>query len=194
MTKNEIVNYVVETPHNVNKRILGQQLDELQKNVSWNDLKDKPFGVVTESFTDVYLDFPRAGQPVINPFNIELVEGQTYEVTWDGVLYSCVAYIEEQTNCPAIGTGELAGASGGNGEPFCCIVFKGDVLLFANTVGAHTISMPHVKMEKIQKLDAKYLPEIGTDVKVVLTTPRGVKLYLEVDDDGQLYLNNPDAV
>ena len=45
MTKKEIIDYVVETPQNVNKNILGQKLDEFQKNVSWNNLKDKPFYV-----------------------------------------------------------------------------------------------------------------------------------------------------
>lgn len=165
---------------------------------SWNDLKDKPFYAETKTTRDIYVDFPKAGVPVENPFDLELVVGQTYEVTWDGVLYSCVAYTVNGTPDPVIGNASLGGEGGGGDEPFLYVWFGGDYpsLLFASTAGTHTISMPSFERteEIIHKLDAKYLPEIGTDVKVVLTTPSGLKLCLAVDDDGRLYAYNPNAV
>ena len=94
MTKNEIINYVTETPHNVNKNILGQKLDAFQKNVSWNDLKDKPFyytkteRVLLERQS---LEFKRQdGETrVFVPSFGDIPAGATITVYWDGEEVEC---------------------------------------------------------------------------------------------------------
>lgn len=126
-------------------------------------IKNRTHWVETVTTRDISVEFPEAGESVSGLFSLDLVEGETYEVTWDGVLYSCAAYIVNGPNTPSIGNAEVVNASGGgNGEPFFCTVYQGSVMLFASTAGTHTISMPHFEeyeAKKIHKLDGKYLPD-----------------------------------
>lgn len=95
--------------------------------------------------------------PLLNAFDIEFIEGKTYTVVWDGVTYNCIAYIAEGPNAPSIGNGAIGDASGGNGEPFFCTVFDGNVMLFGSE-GTHTVQI--LLSETItHKLDPKYLPD-----------------------------------
>lgn len=99
------------------------------------------------------------GEPAINPFTMdEIIEGQTYTITWDGTVYNCVAYIAEGPNAPSLGNGELGEVSGGNGEPFFIVVFDGATMVFANA-GTHTVSITAENIEKVHKIDPKYLPD-----------------------------------
>lgn len=88
----------------------------------------------------------------------EIIEGQTYAITWDGTVYNCVAYIAEGPNTPSLGNGELAEVSGGNGEPFFITVYNGATMVFANA-GTHTVSITAENIEKVHKIDKKYLPD-----------------------------------
>ena len=93
MTKKEVMNYVVETPQNVNKNILGQKLDEFQKNVSWDDLKDKPFyrEVVTKVAVERQIaEFRMDGDwgymfPITLPN--DLYDSKEVDILWNGVVY-----------------------------------------------------------------------------------------------------------
>jgi hypothetical protein len=103
-----------------------------------------------------------------NPFSIDIIEGQTYDVIWDGVPYSCVAYIAEGPDTPAIGNGSIANVSGGNDEPFFCTVFEGDVMLFASdTAETHTISISST-LETVKQIDLKYLPIVKKGREILL--------------------------
>lgn len=102
--------------------------------------------------------FDFTNEPLINSLNIEIVEGKTYKVTFDDVVYECVAYIAEGPNAPSIGNGEIAGASGGNGEPFFYTTFEGASLLFAEP-GSHIISVSVITPGEVHRLDEKYLPD-----------------------------------
>ena len=127
-------------------------------------------------------------QPVYGLCDGELVVGQTYEVIWDGNSYSCVAYaVETIGNAPAIGNGSIAGASGGNGEPFFCYFYDGKLGWGAVTGGMHTFTFSG-EGEFVHKLDPKYLSDI------VLTSPNGAKFTLRVRNNGEIYAYNPDAV
>lgn len=95
-------------------------------------------------------------EPVLNPFSIEIIEGDIYTVTWDGATYECTAYIAEGPNTPSIGNGFIANASGGVNEPFFITVYDGDVMLFGSETGTHTISITTMVPE-IHTLDNKYL-------------------------------------
>ena len=126
-------------------------------------------------------------QPVYGLCDGELVVGQTYEVIWDGNSYSCVAYaVETIGNAPAIGNGSIAGASGGNGEPFFCYFFNGKLGWGAVTGGVHTFTFSG-EGEFVHKLDPKYLSDI------VLTAPNGTKFTLSVKNNGEIYAYNPSS-
>lgn len=99
--------------------------------------------------------------PSIDPFEIEFVDGNTYTVVWDGVTYECEAYIAPAPNTPSIGSAAVGEAGeGGNGEPFFCTVYEGQVMLFASEVGEHTISISGLT-RKVVKISDEYLPELA---------------------------------
>lgn len=170
MTKNEIVNYVVETPHNVNKRILGQQLDELQKNVSWNDLKDKPFYTEVETYTiaenlpvteEVYEGV--RGAIIANEKLFSY--GDKVFITAYGKQYETIAGVnnsgflsaevmEDDAPVVALSYSHIPG------QEFTAIeLFKG--------AGTVTITVVH---ETVHKLDAKYMPFGGGYDAVLVNT------------------------
>ena len=160
MTKNEIVNYVVETPHNVNKNILGQKLDEFQKNVSWNDLKDKPFSAeIVEKIFEHNPD--QANMIILDDFPLFAI-GDEVALKIDGVKYSLVAF--EDQGAPSIGDSWLDIEN--EVEQFGWRVWIEDFVYFRSN-NPHTISY---QVETIHKVDAKYLPEglPHTDLKVVI--------------------------
>ena len=84
------------------------------------------------------------------PFSV----GETYKVTWDGVEYSCTA--NSNQGQVYIGNAKLAGASGGNNEPFCIAYSNGDYVL-VGAVGEHNFSISG-DIERITKLPQKFLP------------------------------------
>ena len=98
------------------------------------------------------------GEPTNNPFVIdEIIEGQTYVVTWNGTTHECVAYIAEGPNSPSLGNATLADIpSGGNGEPFFITVYEGAVMVFA-AAGTHTVSIV-ADIETIHTIDPKFIP------------------------------------
>lgn len=114
--------------------------------------------IVSTQFADNVTVEITGDQPSNNPFTMgEIVEGQTYTVTWNGTEYECVAYIAEGPNAPCLGNGELADVSGGNGEPFFITVYEGATMVLASA-GTHTVSVVgHI--ETVHKIDLKYLPD-----------------------------------
>lgn len=85
-----------------------------------------------------------------------IVEGKTYIVNWDGVEYTCEAYIVQ--DIPVIGnTADFGGT--GNGEPFYMGYDNTNnvsmVCIFDDS-GAHTFSIMETD---IHPIDPKYLPD-----------------------------------
>lgn len=109
------------------------------------------------------------GQPTINPFAMnEIIEGQTYMVTWNGTTHECVAYIAEGPNSPSLGNATLAGIpSGGNGEPFFITLYEGTVMVFA-AAGTHTMSIV-ADIETVHPIDPKFLPKHGFGYEEIKT-------------------------
>lgn len=134
---------------------------------------------------DVTEDFS-AGNAVPLRAELELVAGRTYEVIWDGTLYSCVAYLLEfeGQSFTVLGNASVGNPtfSGGNGEPFLLNAVPEMTLVFAQVPGKHTFTISG-ETEIIHGLDAKYID---------LTSPNGTKFTLIVDDDGYVYGYNPD--
>ena len=81
------------------------------------------------------------GNPYFPETPIVIEDGNTYIVNWDGVEYTCEAYIFE--GIPTVGnTAEFGGK--GNGEPFCIIYDKYENVTFVGSfddLATHTFSV-----------------------------------------------------
>lgn len=94
------------------------------------------------------------------PLSENLVEGDTYIVTFNGTRYECVAWYSTGLRAVLIGNGSMVGEEGhSNGEPFYCDFYQnGDCFLNTSTTGTYTISISHVFAEVVQ-LERKYIAD-----------------------------------
>ena len=90
------------------------------------------------------------------PTPIELIEGQTYSVTYNGNVYSCVAWYIPEDEMAAIGNGELIELGAGNGEPF---------LIFEDAIWSESVSAKvriTSALAEVHQIDSKYIPTLPT--------------------------------
>ena len=141
---------------------------------SWNDLTDKPFGddcVIKEKGEEIFsisYDFVANdhGEILYSEDSVlEITEGETYFVDYDGTTYECIAYLakagsdDEPIYLPVIGNIEIVGMSGGNAEPFL-IGSDIETFVYVQTEGTHDIVLyASVDGVGLKKLDKKYLPD-----------------------------------
>lgn len=196
MTKKEIVDYVVNTPHNVNRNILGQQLDELQ-DVSWNDLKDKPFYsemVEEDVFVEIpcWLDATMVKENIWVSDNRVFEPNQVYFVYLDGIRYECPVFEIGTHGERGIGNPAIGGYGKDNGIPF----------LIADTFDAeydewsvyfrrakageevnHVITITTIG-EIVLKLNEKYrLDGVGSvEPDMVITISHGLRTAIHAND------------
>lgn len=99
---------------------------------------------------------PTSGLP-LEP--VDIVDGDTYIVAFDGVEYECIAYVPSIPKLPCIGNAVVGNVLDGesNGEPFF-IITDGETFICVSEAGNHTVSVTHVNRE-IHKIDKKYLPK-----------------------------------
>lgn len=91
---------------------------------------------------------------------IEFVAGQSYEVKWDNVNYTCVAW--DFNGIGAIGNQRLMDGPIDTGEPFIIMISKAEgvgVIQSLTTTGTHTVEV--TASAKIVKIDKKYLPNFA---------------------------------
>lgn len=166
MNNQDVINYVMNTPHNTNPAILNQMLNS--RDVSWNDLKDKPFYTETVEevvmsrieFKDKAKNYWEGGDGYIpTPF----VLNRHYIVAFDGVEYECVGYEDVYGNV-CIGNGLLVDRETdiNSDMPFgvCSgIDADGDWYTSYSTevYAEHTIEIRQ-KVEAVHPIDPKYLP------------------------------------
>lgn len=146
-----------------------QEVDYPETGISFNDLRDRPFGESTEVLFDQRVEFTDLdgfiGAMGI-PFSEALESGKHYEVTFNGSSYPCVAVVvtEEQT---ALGNLGIAGLED-TGEPFLFLVNKvvsnGNVSFEAMLVVINAVPSATIKIEKsvIHTID----PKFGTAFRV----------------------------
>lgn len=89
------------------------------------------------------------------PVKIDISEGQTYTVVWDGVEYSCVCHTMGPYEY--IGNPEALGRES-TGEPFLYLDSDQPVWASYNTSTSHTIKVTTIDTV-YQTIDEKYLPE-----------------------------------
>lgn len=143
---------------------------------SWNDLQDRPFGesVETVEFLPETVCFFQS-MPSLEtnmmpggtiPSQYDLVVGQTYIVTWDGVEYECVAKEVSNSTVPVLGNENYSWSNyDGTGEPFyiSASVQWGFTMYTPVSDGEHTVAIR--TMQTITKpLDAKYLPNMRINI------------------------------
>lgn len=124
--------------------------------LSYNDLKDKPFwtgdAVDTVLLDETELTF-KNGVCMFDTA-LQLTEGDTYIVTYNGVVYECVAWGADvrDDHRVVVGNGKFIGLTNGNGEPF---LFVSEGMFTTDTSALVKIVERH---QEIHKIDTKYLP------------------------------------
>ena len=91
----------------------------------------------------------------IAPVKIDVSEGQTYTVVWDGVEYSCVCHT--MGPCEYIGNPEALDSES-TGEPFLYLYSNKHMWVSYDTSTSHTIKITTIDTV-YQTIDEKYLPE-----------------------------------
>lgn len=172
MNKQEIVDYVMNTPHNINPAILNQKLDEMEVQPNWiqsdwneNDetsaayIQNRPFYTENESVTvqeetTITLDEDGTGYYDGSWYpNIDVV----YTVIWDGIEYiSEPGYIDSDA-CYRFNV-----TIDGERVNF----YEGQTIYGTPAMaGEHTFKILEIQ-ETVHKVDLKYLPDIPTKMNV----------------------------
>ena len=125
------------------------------------------------------------------PVKIDISDGQTYTVVWDGVEYSCVGHDSEQGTY--IGNPAAFGAES-TGEPF---VYLEDGSLYMwgsyDTATSHTIGV--TGPDTVYKtIDKKFLPEAGKFVVDATNLPSDVTGWGNLHDSLEAALDAGDEI
>ena len=84
--------------------------------------------------------------------------GQTYQVSWDGTVYSCVA--TEYNSLVALGNLSIMNFGSDTGEPFLMTCGTGSINIYTRPVGSsHTISISKTVVPVVQ-IDPKYIRDM----------------------------------
>lgn len=142
-----------------------------QVNPDWNQndetapdfVKNRPFytgdPVITELIPKQTVAFEISGSvgQALSPVNVDLVEGQTYTVEFDGKTYECVCNFNLEQNCLYIGNDYLFTGKD-SGEPFSYGAVGAEyVWVSYDTKSEHTLSICTNEI-KIVQIPEKYLP------------------------------------
>ena len=148
MSRQDLFDYVMNTPHNTNPAILKQKIKDISGASSWNDLKDKPF-YVEENRTLVVEGVPDSEQGYYFDLNNQLEEGKEYTYIIDGIEYTGTAFWDD-TDAALVVYLDCGG-------DYIAKVGLDYIQLngFDATV-SHKIEILNVV---VHKLDAKYLPD-----------------------------------
>ena len=127
---------------------------------------------------------------VQNPFALDLKDGSTYKVTWDGTEYESVAYAVEQVVC--IGNGDFLGLTGyGNNEPYFFYSGAGMVAGACSEAGEHTVKIVGM-VSDIIPCPREYLPEnlcesVVVDFTKPITTDEALTLLTDAKSGKALF-------
>ena len=147
---------------------VNKRLKENTPNWNQNDsnadgyIRNRPFysevkEVKVLAETTVTID----GEPVIVNYGpvIPFIEGQSYDVTWNGINYKCIAYL--LSGIVVVGNDAIMGRAG-TGEPFLIAIDKnmfGGAYIASSDIGTHTVSI-EFNGEIVHKIDPKYMPSM----------------------------------
>ena len=200
--ENKIINYISQTPENTNPSVLATLLGELKtpKPLTYDYM---PAGYPKKSVQATMLmeeqelafevdDYVRIAT-LPNP--IEIIEGQTYTVNWDGTEYKCVGFTIDEDKC-VFGNPYLSKVGDDTGEPFSYTYNKTYAIggfMTSDTSASHTIGVKRAEKTVIPMAE-EFLPKIPSDkmptVPYLLvnssTTNSTKKFKIAVDDSGAI--------
>lgn len=137
-----------------------QEVDYPETGISFNDLRDRPFGEDTEVLFDQRVEF--AAEYVELDGALPISDGDLVKVTWNGVEYECTATDEGQPGSTLVYFGNPALMGGpDNGIPFAISTGtdngEGMFVIIAPDFVGQTVS---VKVEgvAVKTLDPKFIP------------------------------------
>ena len=121
------------------------------------------------------------------PVKIDISDGQTYTVVWDGVEYSCVGHVTRGGSY--IGNPAAFGAES-TGEPFIYANLYQSIWASYDTATSHTIKVMRQRVT-YTPIDENYIPNtiqrVGDDVIILSSTADSTKKFkITVDDSGTI--------
>lgn len=150
-----------------------QEVDYTETGISFNDLRDRPFGESTEVLFDQRVEFTDGDGEVgtyTGPFTELLEADKTYSVTYNGNVYKCVPLDDLGAGYPTfIGNTSVMGGAD-TGEPFAIVVVEDpDGGIGTSIISCAGDTSATVKIEKsvIHTIDPKFLPGGGSGGGVV---------------------------
>ena len=168
------------------------QTDWNQNDITAKDyIKNRPFydnSKETILMEESTLSFTYVAQGIYTatlPETVVLVEGKTYIICYDGVVYTCVAYL--YNNTVTVGDRNMAAGNMGESIDSFCIQFINGVYTMAirKTNNPHTLSIKSIDKD-IKKIDEKYLPSVKELNLLSSTGGSSKKFKITVDDTGTI--------
>lgn len=161
MSRQDIIDYVMDTPHNINPAILNQKLGEMEVQPDWNQndpkapdyVKNRPF--YTEMVEEVILDGELEYDSELvwllyREVNRQPVDGEQVTVILNGEIYVCnLTYVEED---------DFYIAQLPNGAEVQAYPQGDDCWEYEVIAQTPATAKVIVTNEVARKLDAKYLP------------------------------------
>ena len=111
---------------------------------------------------EVAFEVDEYGGAATLPNPIEIAEGQTYTVKWDGTEYECVCF--DYGKDRYLGNNSISGASIDTGEPFVYDVYQ-KAFLTLDTSASHTISIKTAE-EVVTPMAEEFLPATAKNTTV----------------------------
>ena len=167
--ENKIINYISQTPENTNPSVLATLLGDMKtpKPLTYDYMPEgyPSKSIQTETIMEeqtLSFKYTDGLYSATLPVSIDLVEGQTYIVTLDGIIYECLCKLNGSTEyigSDQDNTGMLIGD-----EPFCVmngfVAVKGDDYIGPDA--EHTIGIAIV-LETVTPMAEEFLPNIPAD-------------------------------
>ena len=201
------------------EKIGSTQVDGSSANPDWNQndatqsdyVKNRPFytgdpveTVLVEESTVAFT--ANEGIMVATwPENFDLVDGQTYCVSWDGTDYVCTGIVFRGT-MPTLGNLAIAGAGDDTGEPFVFINQGQWLVASTDSATEHVIGIKITTISIVQ-IDEKYLPEAtniasgiakiqvrNLDTTKSYSTEDVEEIYQSVRAGAAIYLTNGEVI
>ncbi len=125
--------------------------------VSWNDLKDKPFGDAdTVILEEQELQYDAEADGCVGTPTHPIHDGDALTIVYDGKSYECNAVFDASYNSVDFGNFSIVGHPTDTGEPFFGSYIDGIVLIMPRDKASHTVKITAVVTTKIP---TRYLPD-----------------------------------
>lgn len=152
-----------------------QEVDYPETGISFNDLRDRPFGDSTEVLFDQRVEFQDVGEGMMGCDCIfpELLEaGTTYIVTYNGVSYNCIPLDPAGVGIPSALGNMLPFGAEDTGEPFLIAVPPNEVEapypMTILSINGDTSATIRIEKSVIHTIDPKFIPAgVGGGVVIV---------------------------